>query len=74
MIRGFAVLTATVQELSYKNLDTVQDGGGAQQAYLRAIGLAGVDNGIADIELIRKQLLAFCELGNLCKTQPTAES
>ena len=57
-----AVLTAMVPELSYKNLDTVQDGGGAQQAYLKAIGLAGVDGGIADIELIRKQLLAYCEL------------
>ena len=57
-----AVLTAMVPELSYKYLDTVQDGGGAQQAYLKAIGLAGVDGGIADIELIRKQLLAYCEL------------
>jgi hypothetical protein len=57
-----AVLTAMVPELSYKNLDTVQDGGGAQQAYLKAIGLAGVDGGLSDIELIRKQLLAYCEL------------
>jgi CRISPR/Cas system-associated exonuclease Cas4 (RecB family) len=57
-----AVLAAMVPELSYKNLDTVQDGGGAQQAYLRAIGLAGVDGGISDIDTVRKQLLAYCEL------------
>jgi hypothetical protein len=57
-----AVLTAMVPELSYKNLDTVQDGGGAQQAYLKAIGLADFDGEIADIALIRKQLLAYCEL------------
>jgi CRISPR/Cas system-associated exonuclease Cas4 (RecB family) len=60
-----AVLTAMVPELSYKNLDIVQDGGGAQEAYLKAIGLASVDSGIADIELIRKQLLAYCELDTL---------
>jgi hypothetical protein len=57
-----AVLTAMVPDLSYKNLDTVQDGGEAQQAYLKAIGLAGVDSGVVDIEHIRKQLLAYCEL------------
>ena len=56
-----AVLAAMVPELNYKHLDTVQDGGGAQKAYLEAIGLAGVDGGIADIELLRKQLLAYCE-------------
>jgi len=57
-----AVLSAMVPELSYKNLDTVQDGGGAQRAYMKAIGLAGVEGGSADIEIIRKQLLAYCEL------------
>lgn len=56
------VLAAMVPELSYKHLDTVQDGGGAQQAYLKAIGLARVDCGVPDVELIRKQLLAYCEL------------
>lgn len=60
-----AVLTAMVPELSYKNLETVQDGGGAQDAYLSAIGLAGIDGYTADIELIRKQLLAYCELDTL---------
>ena len=56
------VLTAMVPELSYKNLDTVQDGGGAQRVYLKAIGLASVDASLSDIELIRRQLLAYCEL------------
>jgi hypothetical protein len=60
-----AVLAAMVPELNYKHLDTVQDGGGAQKAYLEAIGLAGVDGGIADIELLRKQLLAYCERDTL---------
>ena len=56
------VLTAMVPELSYKNLDTVQDGGGAQQAYLKAIGLVSVDGGATEVELIRRRLLAYCEL------------
>ncbi len=57
-----AVLPAMVPELSYKKLDTVQDGGGAQQAYLKAIGLAVVGGDINVIGIIREQLLAYCKL------------
>ena len=60
-----AVLTAMVPELSYRHLDTVQDGGGAQQAYLKAIGTPNVRPAPEEIELIRKQLLAYCELDTL---------
>ncbi len=60
-----AVLTAMVPELSYKQLDTVQDGGGAQLAYLKAIGKADEVPTAEGIELIRKQLLAYCELDTL---------
>jgi hypothetical protein len=60
-----SVLTAMVPDLSYKNLDVVQDGGGAQQAYLRAISFAGVGGGIAEMELIRKQLLAYCGMDTI---------
>ena len=60
-----AVLTAMVPELSYKNLDTVQDGGGAQQAYLKAIGTPYVRSASEDIGMLRKQLLAYCELDTL---------
>ena len=56
------VLAAMVPELSYKNLDTVQDGGSAQQAYFKAINLAGIDAGVPNIDFIREQLLAYCEL------------
>ena len=59
------MLTAMVPELSYKHLDTVQDGGGAQQAYLKAIGTPYVRPAPEEIELIRKQLLAYCELDTL---------
>ena len=59
------MLTAMVPELSYKNLDTVQDGGGAQQAYLKAIGTPYVGPASKDIDMLRKQLLAYCELDTL---------
>lgn len=60
-----AVLPAMVPDLSYKHLDTVQDGGGAQQAYLKAVGLSGLAGGVDTLALIRKQLLAYCELDTL---------
>jgi hypothetical protein len=56
------VLTAMVPELSYKNLDTVQDGGGAQLAYLKAIGQSGEKLSAHQVETTREQLLAYCKL------------
>ncbi len=49
-------------ELSYKILERLQGVGRAQQTYLKAIGLASVEGGMADIELILKLQLAYCEL------------
>lgn len=59
------VLTAMVPEMSYKNLDTVQDGGGAQLAYLKAIGQSGEKQDAHQVETIRQQLLAYCKLDTL---------
>jgi len=60
-----AVLPAMVPELSYKQLDTVQDGGGAQFAYLTAVGQTEEQPNAERIESIRKQLLAYCKLDTL---------
>ncbi len=57
-----SVLAAMLPNLSYKNLEMVQDGAGAQKAYLAAIGHADGENGTLDLEVIQKQLLAYCEL------------
>lgn len=56
------VLTAMVPDLSYKNLDTVQEGGGAQLAYLRAIGQVGERACVENVAAIREKLLAYCKL------------
>lgn len=60
-----AVLPAMVPDLSYQHLDTVQDGGSAQQAYLKAVGLSGLASGVDTLAPIRQQLLAYCELDTL---------
>jgi len=57
-----AVLPALVPELAYDQLEEVQDGGGAQQAFLEIIS--------PEIDLLRKaqrikQLLAYCKLDTL---------
>jgi hypothetical protein len=64
-----AVLTAMVPELSYKNLDTVQDGGGAQLAFLKAIALASGQDAVDEVALIRKQMLAYCCLDTFAMVQ-----
>jgi hypothetical protein len=64
-----AVLTAMVPELSYKNLDTVQDGGGAQLVFLKAIALASSPDAIDEMALIRKQLLDYCCLDTFAMVQ-----
>jgi hypothetical protein len=38
---------------------------GAQQAYLKAIGTPYVRSASEDIDMLRKQLLAYCELDTL---------
>jgi hypothetical protein len=53
------VLPAMAPELSYGELDGVQDGGGAMEAYLEAIHQ---DTQAERRELLRKQLLAYCGL------------
>ncbi len=57
-----AVLPAICPELSYGDLDEVQDGGLAQQAYLEAIT---PETATTRREGIRKQLLDYCELDTL---------
>lgn len=57
-----AVLPALCPDLRYDALDGVQDGGGAQQAYLEAIHPA---TGAARREELRAQLLAYCRLDTL---------
>ena len=54
-----AVLPALCPDLHYSQLDGVQDGGAAQQAYLEAI--APATNAARKAELER-QLLAYCQL------------
>jgi hypothetical protein len=60
-----AVLAAMAPEMSYQNLDTVQDGAGAQLAYLRAIGQSGKPLDAEQIEATRNQLFAYCKLDTL---------
>jgi len=64
-----AVLTAMVPELTYKDLDTVQDGGGAQLAFLKAIGLASGPDAVDEVAVIRKQLLDYCCLDTFAMVQ-----
>ncbi|AVO47899.1 DUF2779 domain-containing protein [Melaminivora suipulveris] len=54
-----AVLPALCPDLRYDALDGVQDGGGAQQAYLEAIA---PDTRAARRAALRRQLLAYCRL------------
>ena len=54
-----AVLPALCPDLSYDALDGVQDGGGAQQAYLEAITPA---TSAARKAALERQLLAYCHL------------
>lgn len=54
-----AVLPALCPDLHYDNLDGVQDGGAAQQAYLEAIAPATSAARRAELE---RQLLAYCHL------------
>ncbi len=54
-----AVLPALCPDLGYDALDGVQDGGGAQQAFLEAIAPVTC---AARRELLRRQLLAYCRL------------
>lgn len=54
-----AVLPTLCPELCYDTLDGVQDGGGAQQAYLEAIAPATSAARKAELE---RQLLAYCHL------------
>lgn len=54
-----AVLPALCPDLSYDDLDGVQDGGAAQQAYLEAIAPA---TSAARKAALQRQLLAYCHL------------
>ncbi len=54
-----AVLPALVAELSYDNLEGVQNGGGAQAAYLEAIHPQTSENRKQTLE---RQLLEYCKL------------
>jgi hypothetical protein len=54
-----AVLPAAVPELSYSDLDGVQDGGMAMEAFLEALHPQTPEE---RKELIREQLLAYCKL------------
>ena len=54
-----AVLPALCPDLRYEDLDGVQDGGAAQQAYLEAIAPATHATRKAELE---RQLLAYCHL------------
>ena len=56
------VLPAMVSDLRYDALDTVQDGGGAQAAYLQAIA---PETSGAERNVLRAQLLAYCKLDTL---------
>lgn len=56
------VLPAVAPDLRYDDLDGVQDGGAAMQAYLEAIA---VDTAPARKSEIEAQLLAYCELDTL---------
>ncbi len=55
-----AVLPALVPELNYKNLDGVQDGGGAQLAWIEAASSDEMKR-----RNIANQLLAYCKLDTL---------
>jgi hypothetical protein len=54
-----AVLPTAVPELSYSALEGVQDGGGAQEAFLEAIDLGTEPQRKAELQ---RQLLAYCAL------------
>lgn len=54
-----AVLPALCPDLRYEQLDGVQDGTAAQQAYLEAIAPA---TGVARKALLKRQLRAYCHL------------
>lgn len=54
-----AVLPAAVPELSYQDLEGVQDGGSAQEAFLEAIDESTPTE---RKEQLRQQLLAYCKL------------
>ncbi len=53
---------AVAPDLRYDDLDGVQDGGAAMQAYLEAIA---VGTALARKRAIETQLLAYCELDTL---------
>jgi hypothetical protein len=53
------VLPAVVPELSYADLDSVQDGGAAQEAFMEAIHPSTSDERKSQLE---RQLLAYCKL------------
>jgi len=55
-----AVLPALVPELNYKDLDGVQDGGGAQLAWIEAAKANKVEQ-----QRVAKQLLEYCKLDTL---------
>lgn len=54
-----AVLPAAVPDLSYADLDGVQDGGGAQAAFLEAIHPQTAERRRSELQ---RQLLAYCQL------------
>ena len=60
------VLPALVPELRYSDLDGVQDGGKAQQAYVEAIAAA---TGAERREQLRAQLWAYCRLDTLAMVE-----
>lgn len=58
-----SLLSAMVPELSYKNLEGVQDGGGAQLAYVTAVARSkGEATGADGPDVQRRQLLKYCKL------------
>jgi hypothetical protein len=65
-----AVLPALCPDLSYDDLNGVQDGGAAQQAYLEAIAPATHATRKAELE---RQLLAYCHLDTWAMVRLWAE-
>ena len=58
-----SLLASMVPELSYKNLEGVQDGGGAQLAYLTAVARSkDKATGPNGLDVQRRQLLTYCKL------------
>jgi hypothetical protein len=64
-----AVLPARLPELSYGDLEGVQDGLAAQVAYMEAVEKVAPP---ARKEALRRQLLAYCELDTLAMVRLTA--